>query len=788
MEQRKPRAIKKDIMNRVLKLYVAAILMGVVVAIRLVYIQFFSAEVSVNADKLDKVIYSRSVLRAHRGAIRARTGEPLSTSIFRSTIFFDFGAEGFDDESSFKRDADSLSKLLSAHFGDKSAKDYYNRMVSERRSHNKIEVKPVEVVTKGWFNRVWKTMRGQKLDSIRYDTIHRRTHHGANIFRPVDYNEWQMMRTWPILGSRSLTYTREQHSYRIYPCGAIARSIIGRMDDKGLAGLNGLERVFNNELAGKNGIEWRQRIAYGFSTRVDKPAYARHDSTKIQNPASYYPDTIRICDIDNRAPEDGLDVITTIDIDIQEVADRILRNQVANQHSIWGTTMVMDVETGDLLAVANISRDKNGQLVENFNHAFRSRTEPGSTFKLASMLALLDEAKVSVTKTYNAGNGHKVAINTGKNNIYVTDSGDDGGIIDMHTALAKSSNTYFAQAVYEAYRDDPERYINFLRHLHFDRKVCVGIPESFGEIEPNFLHPGKSNWTKHESLIKIAFGQGGMEVTPLQVLTLYNAVANNGRMVAPRLVLELRDGDKTVKKFPVEVLENNICSSSTLKEVRSALEEAALTGTGKELFGEGKLPFRAALKTGTAEYTGKGIRYTDGYFVASMATYFPADKPRYTIMTSIHTHRSYGLRSGAKLAGPVNSEIAKFIYARYFDNGSVTDHAEERHYATSIKGGSISQIREVSDKFAHKTKYDDRRGWGRVEVDEESRTAVIETIQDTDLTVMPDVTGMGLKDALFLLEERGLKVSFTGRGAVRSQSIRPGTTVQRGWNVTLVLK
>ena len=785
MEQRKPKAIKKDIINRVLKLYVAAIIMGVVIAGRLVYIQYFSSEVSINADKLDRRIYGLEVLESHRGAIRARTGEPLSTSIFRTSVFFDFGAEGFDDEKAFLKDADSLSKLLAAYFGDKSAKEYYNRMVSERRKHNTLKVEPVNVETEGWFRRVWKTMIGEKLDSVRYDTVHLHRHQGIALFRPVDYNEWQEIKEWPILGGKALTYNREQHSYRIYPCGNIARSVIGRMTDDNKNGRNGLERVFDEELAGRNGLEWRQRIAYGFRARADKPAYARRDTSLVPNPAAPGSDSVRRCDLDNCAPEDGIDVITTIDIDIQEVADRVLRRQVAAHGAIWGTTMVMDVETGDLLAVANISHE-NGQLVENFNHAFRSRTEPGSTFKLASMLALLEDAKVPVTKTYNANEGRDVYIPTGKRSVRVRDSGNDGAIIDMHTALAKSSNTYFAQAVYEAYRDDPERYINFLRRLHFDRKVCVGMPESFGEIEPNFLHPGKSNWTKHESLIKIAFGQGGMEVTPLQVLTLYNAVANNGRMVAPRLVRELRRDDKTVKKFPVEVLESSICSSEVLKEVRSALEEVALTGTGKELFGEGKIPFRVGAKTGTAQYTGKGITYNDGYFVGSMATYFPADKPRYTIMTSIHTRGA--LHSGARLAGPVNRDIAKFIYARYFDSGSVSGNSEGRHYPTDIKGGNITQIREVSDEFARKTEYDDKRGWGHVTVDGESRTAVIETMQDTDLTVMPDVTGMGLKDALFLLEERGLKVTFTGRGAVRSQSIRPGTTVQRGWNVTLVLK
>ena len=773
--QKKPKPIKSDIMSRVLKLYAAAIIMGVIIALRLFYIQFLSGEIRGNADKLDRRIYRTATLRAHRGSIRARTGEPLATSIFRSSVYFDFGAEGFDDEEKFHSDADSLSKLLARHLGEKSAGEYYKKMADERRKHNVTVTRYDTVVTQGWFNRVWKTMWGEKLDSVKAVKTHRRSHQGVRVFRDVDYNEWQMMRKWPILGGRALTYTRSEHSDRIYPCGAIARSLIGRMDEDGAK--NGLERVFDTDLTGEDGVEWQQHIAYSFWTRVEKPSSAKRDTTARGR-------------IDNRAPVDGLDVITTLDIDIQEFADRVLRDRVSEQRAIWGTTMVMDVETGDLLAVANISRDANGQLAENFNHGFRSRTEPGSTFKVASMLALLDDAQVPLTKTYNANHGQNVFIQTGtKHPVRVRDSGDDGGVIDMKEALAKSSNTYFAQAVYEAYRNDAVRFTDFLRHLHLDRKVCVGMPDSFGELEPNFLHPGKSNWTKHESLIKIAFGQGGMEVTPLQMLTLYNAIANGGRMVAPRLVSELRQGDKTVKTFPVEVLEERICSRATLAQVRESLEEAALTGTGKEFFGEGKLPFRAALKTGTAEYSGKGIGYADGYFVASMATFFPAENPRYTIMTSIHTHRSRGLHSGARLAGPVNREIARFIYARDYDNGRVSDNnAEGEHFPTSIKGGNIEQIRAVSKRLSHKTDFEERRGWGRVTVDGDTRTAVIESVSDEDLSVMPDVTGMGLKDALFLLEERGLKVSVSGRGSVRSQSIRAGTKIQRGSSVQIVLK
>lgn len=770
--ERKPKMIRGDIMSRVLKLYVAAVIISLAVIGRLVYVQFFSGEIARNAERLDRKIFRVETLKAHRGAIRARTGEPLATSIFRSTIQFDFGAEGFDNEQRFLNDVDTLSQRLAEFFGDKSAREYRDAFVSYRNRHNVPTITDKRVQLYSGLERGFHAMMGHELEEVVKDTVRKRNHRPIRMFRDVDFNEWLYLRTLPILGGRAVTYTRDEHDDRIYPCGNIARSIVGRLDENGV-GLNGLEKVFDKELQGENGLEWQQHIAYSFWTRVDKPASSYRDKDSVRRNA------------ENKAPVDGIDVITTIDVDIQEVADRLLRERVSSQNAFWGTTMVMEVKTGDLVAVANISRDKNGRLVENYNHGFRSRTEPGSTFKLASMLALLDDAGVPITKTYDANHGKNVFIQTGtRHPVRVRDSGDDGGVIDMKEALAQSSNTWFAQAVYEAYRNDPDRFINYLRRLHLDTTVCVTLPE-IGEMKPNFLHPKRRNWTRHESLIKISFGQGGMEVTPLQILTLYNAVANNGRMVAPRLVTELRENGRTVKEFPVTTLESSICSPSTLALVRESLEEAALTGTGKNLFGEGKTPFRAGLKTGTAEYAQNGILYTDGYFVASMATYFPADNPKYTIMTSIHTKRGRGYHMGTSLAGPVNRELAMFIYNRDNDRPAEEVLDSQRHYPTSVKGGDPEQVRKVAGRLARGSEIDRHTAWGRAKVDSAAMVSIVPSVDDG---TMPDVAGMGLKDALFMLENRGLKVSVTGKGAVSSQSIRPGTQIQKGMAVHIVLK
>lgn len=752
---KEPKRIKDDILLRVRVLYLLFVLIGVLVFVRLLCVQFFSTEIRVNAEKLDKKIFTEQVIHAHRGTIFSRTGDPLATSIFRYTVLFDFGCEGFDNEESFREQADSLSKLLAAFFKDKSAKEYRERMLSERAEHFKVRYIKDTVVprSEGWFDRVVDRLRGEEFKTVKlYDTM--RNHTPVRIFRDVDYNEWQTLKTYPVLNwNLGVVYDIDKHDDRAFPHHDLARYTVGRRNESGKA--YGIESLFDEQLRGRDGVELRQRIAPGFWGRVD---------SKI-----------------NTDPEDGMDVVTTLDIDIQEVADRALREQLAKQNALWGTTLVMEAATGDILAMVNLSRNAKGEYVENFNHALMSRAEPGSTFKLAAMLALVDEAGMDMSRTYDSGSGK--SVNVGAAKVPVRDSHDAGGVIDLKTAVAESANVYFAKAVYETYASDPDRYVEYLRHLHLDRKVCVGFSD-MGEAVPRFPYRGSSIWYPHVTLVKLGYGYG-IEVTPIHMLTLYNAVANNGRMVAPRLVSELRKDDRMVETFDTEVLVDKICSDKSLKIVRECLEETARSGTAKEYFGD-KVPFGVGAKTGTAQFAQGGIKYGDGYYLGSMATYFPSDEPRYTIYTSVYTRYGRGTTFyGAGLAGPVNRKVATFVYNREHDwCGHVTRTSAER-YPVAVKGGNIVQTRKIADKFSPRTSFDRRRGWGTARVDSVS-TVIISSISDG--MQMPDVKGVGLKDALFILENRGLSVTFSGKGAVCSQSIRAGEPVRRGTAVHITLK
>lgn len=753
MEQ-KPRPIKHDIMRRVVRLYIAAIIIGIVIAARLVYVQFLDGEVRGYADQYDSVKIFRPVkLDARRGTICARTGEPLATSIVKTTVYFDFAAQYFDlpkdpkprhkKDSTIRANIDALALALSDYFGDRPASAYRAEMLEHLRNRKRR----------------------------------------VRLFRDITFSEWVKIRRFPII-SNGYTTEQEDKVRRIYTLGTAARSIIGNVNAHTRS--TGLENVFDDVLRGEDGMVWTQHIAPNFRARTEKPHFAKKKS--------------KYDDVNNRPAVDGADVITTIDPDIQAYADKVLRERMESQRAICGSVLVMEVETGDLLAVSNYTRVneqgsnrsgpkrqrvESGRLSERENIAFTWPTEPGSTFKLATMLALLEEAKLPVETEFDTGKG-AYTFREGRGTYTVHDSdGHALGVIDMHKALVESSNVYFARAAYETYQKEPDRYTDFLRHLHLDRKVCVGLPE-IGEAAPHFRYKGGPGW-EWLTLLNMAYGQGGLEITPLQTITLYNAVANGGRMVAPRIVTEVRRDGKTIKKYPVEVLENRICSKQTIETVKAALVEAATEGTGKIIFGENqRLSYVPAMKTGTAQFAQDGHLYRDGYYVGSMAMFFPADNPRYTIVTNIHTRRGNGYFFGASLAGPVNRDIATYIFNRDRESSPELGSDGVTYRPERIKGGNVAQVREVAEGLDVGTAGDRRAAWGRVKSDS-LRQAVI-TATDDEETTMPDVTGMGLKDALFLLEQRGLKVSVTGKGAVTSQSIRAGQRITRGMNVSIVLK
>ncbi|MFR9566750.1 MAG: penicillin-binding transpeptidase domain-containing protein, partial [Rikenellaceae bacterium] len=609
-------------------LYFIFIVASVSILTRIVWVQVFSQEVSYNSQRLKGRIFSHQDIKAHRGSILTRDGEALATSIFKYQAMMDFGCEGFDSLERYKFHYDSLSKLLSSYFGDKPPAQYRKFFYNERQKRYKLVDKGVVPVyrSSGRFWRWVDSLRGELyVDKRVYDTI--RDHTPVALFpREIEYSEWQALRRYPILNwSLGMSYNLTKRDERIYPQGELAGRIIGKITgDKGVN--YGIERVHSEHLAGRDGKVLRQRIARGFSGRVVGGEVVE--------------------------AKDGDDVVTTLDLELMDVADKALRSALNEHNALWGTTIVMEVESGDILAMVNLSQLKNGSYSEYVdNYAIKARMEPGSTFKLAATLALLDDAKMSEEQIYNSGNGETVLV--GRSRVKVRDSHAGFTEVNLRTAFTQSLNGYFAQAVYEHYKDNAAAYTSYLQQLNIDKRVGF---EDYGEPRPLFPSPdNKRLWTPHSTLVFMGYGYG-VELTPIQTITLYNAVANGGKMVAPRLIKEIRRGDKVLERFDERVISKRISSPEAIAKAQSLLEDVAMEGTASRYLSKFK-GMRVGAKTGTAQFAQNGISYADGYYLGSMVGYMPSEKPRYTVMTAIFTRRGRGKTIyGAGLTGQVERD------------------------------------------------------------------------------------------------------------------------------------
>ena len=752
--KRAPSKIKSDILLRVRLLYLLFMVAGGVVLGRLVWVQLFSGEVAYNARRLAGRIFTEETIPAQRGNILSRDGEPLATSIFRYQAAFDFGSEGLDSLRTFHEQADSLAKLLSAFFGDRSAAEYsrFFRREHDRR-YRLVNGRDSDFLRPGGFlTRMLNRLRGEEYERRRiYDTL--RDHTPVAIFpREVDYAEWEQLRRYPLLNwNMGMVYRLVERDERIYPQGELARRTIGLTGDRGNYGI---EDSYREELAGRDGKAQRQRIARGFYGRV---------------PGG-----------DHEDPLDGMDVVTTLDLDLQDVADKALRRQLTAQNATWGTTVVMEVSTGEILAMANLGRNADGSYAERENYALGRSMEPGSTFKLTTMLTLLEDARMPVETLYDTHNGDPVTIGPAKN---IRDSHRGDRTSDFRRATAASSNVYFAKAIWDYYGKTGKKtdYSNFLRErLALD--TTVGL-DRLGERPPQVT----SEWKVPDPgvmLVKMAYGYR-VRLAPIQTLTLYNAIANGGRMVAPVIVRELRRDGHVEERFKTRTIRDEICSKASLRIVRECLEAVCTEGTASAYFRD-TLRLRVAAKTGTAQIT--DARSREGrHYLGTMVAYFPADNPRYTVLTTIETRAQAGKAYyGGPLAGPVVKRVVDYLYARGADWSARAARKGRHCYPERIKGGDIAQVRRIAGKFSPDVDYDRRTGWGRVAVDSASRVRIASLPDDAG--TMPDVRGMGLKDALFVLESRGLSVKFSGHGAVATQSIAAGTRIRPGTAVTIILK
>jgi cell division protein FtsI (penicillin-binding protein 3) len=507
----------------------------------------------------------------------------------------------------------------------------------------------------------------------------------------------------------------------------------------------GLEYSFNDALAGQDGEALFQKIAGG----TWKPVF----------------------DANNTKAIDGLDIQTTLDINLQDVAETSLLRHMSLHDADEGTVVVMEVKTGFVKAISNLTRGGDGQYQEKFNHAVGGSFEPGSTFKLLTMIALLEETNIELTDQIETGNGEFTFY---RNKVRDHEEGGYGAIT-IQKAFEVSSNIAMAKLVDKHFGTNPQKFVSYVDKLKMSRPLGVQIA---GETYPKITRPKDKRWSGI-TLPWMAYGYG-FETSPLHTLALFNAIANDGKMVKPLFVTQIRRADEVIQEFETEVLVDKVCSQRTLNHMRILLESVVERGTAKNLK---DAHYRIPGKTGTAQILEDG-RYTRKY-ITSFAGYFPAHAPKYSVIVLVKNPKGV-YQYGNSVAGPVFKEIADNIYARDLSLHLAMEkkRANEPGVFPVVRGGKQDELTLLANELgisAH-TKTDEE--WIRAG---KSGNALIWKKNEVVNDRVPDVMGMTFRDAVYLLEKSGLRVIHEGNGRVADQSIPAGSKLFKGSRIYIRL-
>ncbi|KGE15539.1 penicillin-binding protein [Sphingobacterium deserti] len=703
--------IRKSILIRVYLAFGLMVFGALLVFGKLLHLQYVDGgDWRAMADSL--TIRERSI-EAARGNIYSNDGNLLATSVPEYELRFDAMSIPAEANDVFNSKVDSLATRLATHFADKSARQYLAML---------------------------KNARAKK---ARYVLLKRN----------VSHQDLKVVKTFPLFHtfkegkkrySTSLVTVRENK--RILPFTNLAARTIGYKNTKGDTVLVGLEGAYGRYIDGKSGSQLMQRIAGGVWVPVNRQVEV--------------------------APVDGSDIISTLDVNMQDMAQRALEKQLIASDADNGCVILMEVQTGEVRAIANFTRDSEGVFREKYNYAIAQGADPGSTFKLASYLALLDDGLVDTSTRVDIGNGsYKVPSHTIKDSHAPKKS-----VLTVKEAFEESSNVGVAKLVNTHYGEHPARYTAKLHHFGLGQPLGLQIP---GEVKPWVKTPDSRTWSKL-SLVQMAYGYE-LRLTPLQMLAFYNAVANDGQMVAPLFVKEIRHLGNTVERFQARVVSKQIASKAAIEKVQAMLEGVMTEGTGKKISSP---LYSSAGKTGTAQMNDGARGYGARRYQSSFAGYFPADNPKYSMIVVIRNPRK-GYYGGA-IAGPVFKELADMVYAN-----DLTLHGTFASRKVNTSGGK-TPLTLAGSKEASNTVYEalgfHPSSWTALAqpTDTSSKGVPFVEVQIKE-GIVPNVLGMGLSDAVFTMENAGFKTKVSGRGKVITQSLTAGLKLKVGTPIILAL-
>jgi cell division protein FtsI (penicillin-binding protein 3) len=569
----------------------------------------------------------------------------------------------------------------------------------------------------------------------RYLVIHR---------KQIDHHTKTMMSSWPIFreGYRGgVIFQKIDVRYR--PFANLSQRTIGYINEKGEGA--GLEYSFDESLRGQDGEALFQKIAG----------------------SSWKP----VADAENTKAVDGLDIQTTIDINLQDVAETSLHRHMRLHDADEGTVVVMEVQTGHIKAISNLSRTGKENYYERFNHAVRGSIEPGSTFKLLTMIALLEDTDIDLKDSIATGKGEATFYKD-----KVRDAYEGGfGTITIQQAFEKSSNVAMAKLVDKHFGKRPDKFLAHIDHMKLSRPLGIQMA---GESVPKIRRPHDKDWSGI-TLPWMAYGYG-LEMTPLQTLAMYNAVANDGRLIKPLFVTAVRQADRTITEYETETISKSICSDQTLNQLRLLLEGVVENGTAKNLR---NADYRIAGKTGTAQILEKG-RYTHKY-ITSFVGYFPAHAPKYSAIVVVKNPKGWQ-QYGNNVAGPVFKEIADNIYSRDINLHLAMQKPKvtEPGVFPVIRSGRQDELTMLTNELGVSTHAATEEEWVKAA---RSGSAVVWNKNGVEKSRVPDVTGMTFRDAIYLLEKSGLQVIHQGIGRVVEQSLTPGANFSKGSRIYIKL-
>ncbi|MGB1308427.1 MAG: penicillin-binding protein [Oceanihabitans sp.] len=527
--------------------------------------------------------------------------------------------------------------------------------------------------------------------------------------RNIGYSDYIKFRNFPMLklGAFKGGLIVEQNTKREHPMGGIAERTIGyeRIDEAGNVTRPGIDGAFGVKyLRGTDGKRWKQKIGKG----QWKP----------------------IVDYNQIEPKDGYDVYTTIDVNIQDIAHHALLKQLELYEAEHGCVVVMEVKTGEIRAISNLGRTNKGSYYEKLNYAVGESHEPGSTFKVMALMAALEDKVIDTSTVIDTGKGKKRFYGR-----TISDSHRGGyGKISAANALEVSSNIGLATIIDDNYSKKPEKFLKTLRKWKLDQPLGVSI---IGEGKPIIPKPGDAIWSRN-ALPSMAYGYN-LQLTPLQTLAFYNAIANNGELIKPRFLKSVKEFDRDIEVFEKEVIVDRICTNETLAKIKDILKNIVIRGTGKKLYSE---TFSMAGKTGTARtaYSNNEEWKKNPKYISSFAGYFPTENPKYSCIVIIHKPSTKVGYYGADVTGPVFKRIAQKI----FTDTPIIDEVQ----STTVENPKVDQEFENYYKIAQTYK-----------------------------TIMPNVVGLPAMDAISLLENMdvNIQVKLNGSGIVKSQSVNKNT-------------